>query len=95
MARIHKPPPPPYAVELAGVMPPQRPWDTRERWWKPQYRHGPYTQVSPSPKKIKPQQARQRFKVQAVRQLDAIVEEGVRIINSELKTTASARNQQI
>ena len=77
------------------MMPPQRPWETQERWWKPQYRHGPYTQASPSPKKIKPQQARQRFKVQALNQLDAIAEEGLRIINSELETMGWARNQQI
>ena len=68
------------------MMPPQRPWESRERWWKPQYRHGSYTQVSPSPKKIKPQQARHHFKVHAMSQLDAIAEEGVRIINSELET---------
>ena len=83
------------AEELAGVMPPQRPWETWERWWKPQYPRGLYTQVSPSPKKIKPQQARQSFKVQALIQLDAIAEEGVRIINSELETMAWARNQKI
>ena len=81
--------------ELAGVIPPQRPWETRERWWKPQYQHGPYTQVSPSPKRIKLQQARRRFKLQALNQLDAIAEEGLRIINSELETMVWARNQQI
>ena len=76
------------------MMPPQRPWETQERCWKPQYRPVPYTQVSPSPKKIKPQQAQQRFKVQALNQLDAIAEEGLRIINSELETMVWARNQQ-
>ena len=77
------------------MMPPQRAWETRERWWKPQYRHGPYTQVSPSPKKIKPQQAQRRLKVQALNQPDALAEEGLRIINSELETMVWARNQQI
>ena len=87
--------PRPVAEDPAGVMPPRKPRETRERWWKPQYRHGPYTQVNPAPKKIKPQQARQRLKVQALNQLDAIAEEGLRIINSELDTMAWARNQQI
>ena len=77
------------------MMPPRKPWDTWEKWWKPQYRHGPYTQVNPTSKKIKPRQARQRLKVQALNQLDAIAEEGLRIINSELDTMAWARNQQI
>ena len=77
------------------MMPPRKPWETRERWWKPQYRHGPYTQVNPASKKIKPQQARHRLKVQALNQPDAIAEEGLRIINSELDTMGWARNQQI
>ena len=40
------------------------------------YQHGPYTQVNPASKKVKPQQERQRFKVQTLSQLDAIAEEG-------------------
>ena len=74
------------------MMPPRRPWETRKRWWKPQYRHGPYTQVNPASKKIRPQQAHQRTKYN---QLHGIAEEGLRIINSELDTMAWARNQQI
>ena len=77
------------------MIPPRKPWETQERWWKPQYRHGPYTQVNLAPKKIEPQQARQRLKVQALNQLDAIAEEGLRIINLELETMAWSRNQQI
>ena len=53
------------------------------------------TQVNPASEKIKPQQARQRLKVQALDHLDAIAEEGLRIINSKLDTMAWARNQQI
>ena len=73
-------------------MPPRKPW---ERRGPHQYRHGPYTQVNPASKKVKPQQERQRFKVQALSQLDAIAEEGLRAVNAELTTMAWARNQQI
>ena len=45
--------------------------------------------------KMKPQQARQRLKVQALNQRHATAEEGLRIVNSELETMAWARNQQI
>ena len=69
------------------MMPPRKPW---ERRGPQQYRHGPYTQVNPSSKKFKPQQARQCFKVQALNQLDAIAEEGFRAINAELNTMAWA-----
>ena len=48
-----------------------------------------------SPKKVKPQQERQRFKVQALSQLDAIANEGLRAVEAELTTMAWARNQQI
>ena len=47
------------------------------------------------PRKVKPQQERQCFKVQALSQLDAIAEEGLRTVNAELTTMAWARNQQI
>ena len=84
--------PRPVVEELSGVIPPRKPW---ERRGPHQYRHGPYTQVNPASKKIKPQQARQRFKVQALSQLDAIAEEGLRAVNAELNTMAWAQNQQI
>ena len=84
--------PRPVAEELFGVMPPRKPWETRERWGPQQNRHGPYTEVNLASKKIKPQQARQRLKVQALNQLDAIAEEGLRAINAELNTMAWARN---
>ena len=77
------------------MMPPRKPWETRERWGPQQNRHGPYTQVNPASKKIKPQQACQRLKVQALNELDATAEEGLRAINAELNTMAWARNQQI
>ena len=67
------------------MMPPRKPW---ERRGPQQYRHGPYTHVNPASKKIKPQHARQRLKVQALNQLDAIAEEGLRAINAELNTMA-------
>ena len=73
-------------------MPPRKPW---ERRWPHQYRHGPYTQVNQASKKAKPQQERQCFKVQALSQLDAIAEEGLRAVNAELNTMAWARNKQI
>ena len=60
-----------------------------------QQRHGPYTHIQPTPKKVKPQQERQRFKVQALSQLDAIANEGLQAVDAELTTMAWARNQQI
>ena len=83
------PPPPtpqaqtprPVAEELPGVMPPGRPW---KKQGPHQQRHGPYTQIQPAPKKVKPEQERQRFKVQALSQLDAIAEDGLRAVNAEL-----------
>ena len=71
---------------------PGKPWN---KWGPQQHRHGPYTQINIAPKKAKPQQERQRFKVQALSQLDAIAHEGLRAVNAELTTMASARNQQI
>ena len=44
---------------------------------------------------VKPQQERQRFKVQALSQLDAIANEGLRAVEAELTTMAWARNQQM
>ena len=73
-------------------MPPGKPW---KKWGPQQHRHGPYTQISPAPKKAKPQQERQRFKVQALSQLDAIADEALTAVNAELTTMARARNQQI
>ena len=60
-----------------------------------QQRYGPYTQIQPTPKKVKPQQERQRFKVQALSQLDAIANEGLQAVEAELTKMAWARNQQI
>ena len=71
------------------MMPPRKPW---ERQGPQQYQHGPYTQVNSASKKIKPQQALQRLMVQALNQLDAIAEEGLRAINAELNSMAWARN---
>ena len=73
-------------------MPPGR---TCKKHGPHQHRHGPYTQINPAPKKPKPQQERQRFKMQALSQLDAIADEGLRAFNAELTTVAWARNQQI
>ena len=73
-------------------MPPGRTW--KEQGPR-QQRHGPYTHIQPAPKKVKPQQERQRFKVQALSQLDAIANEGLRAVEAELTTMAGARNQQI
>ena len=56
---------------------------------------GPYTHIQPTPKKVKPQQECQRFKVQALSQLDAIANEGLQAAEAELTTMAWARNQQI
>ena len=72
-------------------MPPGKPW---KKQGPHQQRHGPYIQINPAPKKAKPQQERQRFKVQALSQLDAIADEGLRAVNAELTTMAWARNQQ-
>ena len=74
------------------MMPPGRPW---KKQGPHQHRHGPYRQIPPAPKKVKPQQERRRFKVQALSQLDAIANEGLRAVNAELTTMARARNQQI
>ena len=60
-----------------------------------QQRYGPYTQIQPTPKKVKPHAERQRFKVQAPSQLDAIANEGLQAVEAELTTMAWARNQQI
>ena len=60
-----------------------------------QQRYGPYTHIQPTPKKVKPQQECQRFKVQALSQLDAIANEGLQAVEAELTTMARARNQQI
>ena len=49
-------------------------------------RHGPYTHIQPVPKKVKPQHERQRFKVQALSQLDAIANEGLQAVEAELTT---------
>ena len=84
--------PRPVAVELPVVMPPGRAW--KEQGPR-QQRHGPYTQIQPASKKVKPQQECQRFKVQALSQLDAIANEGLRAVDAELTTMAWARNQQI
>ena len=53
-----------------------------------QQRHGPYIHIQPAPKKVKPQQERQRFKVQALSQLDAIANEGLQAVDAELTTMA-------
>ena len=82
----------PVAEELPGVMPPGRTWKEQGPRQK---RHGPYTQIQPTPKKVKPQQERRRFKVQALSRLDAMANEGLRAIDAELATMAWARNQQI
>ena len=74
------------------MMPPGKPLKKRG---PQQHRHGPYTQINAAPKKAKPQQERQCFKVQALSQLDAIAGEGLRAVNAELTTMAWARNQQI
>ena len=60
-----------------------------------QQRHGPYTHIQPAATKVKPHQERQRFKVQALSQLDAIANERLRAVEAELTTMAWARNQQI
>ena len=73
-------------------MPPGRTWQEKGPC---QQRHGPYTHIQPAPKKVKPQQERQRFKVQALNQLDTIANEGLRVVEAELTTMAWARNQQI
>ena len=73
-------------------MPPGRTWQEKG---PRQQRHGPYTHIQPAPKKVKPQQKRQRFKVQALSQLDAIANEGLRAVEAELTTMAWARNQQM
>ena len=73
-------------------MPPGRTWQEKG---PRQQRHGPYTHIQPAPKKVKPQQKRQRFKVQALCQLHAIANEGLRAVEAELTTMAWARNQQI
>ena len=73
-------------------MPPGRTWQEKG---PRQQRHGPYTHIQPAPKKVKPQQERQRFKVQALSQLDAIANEGLRAVEAELTTMAWARNQLI
>ena len=73
-------------------MPPGR---TRKEQGPRQQRHGPCTHIQPAPKKVKPQQERQRFKVQALSQLDATANEGLRAVETELTTMAWARNQQI
>ena len=86
---VHTQTPRPVAEEHFDVMPPRKPW---ERRGPRRYRHGPYTQVNPASKKVKPKQERERFKVQALTQLDAI---GLRAVNAELNTMAWARNQQI
>ena len=73
-------------------MPPGR---TLQEKGSRQQRHGPYAHIQPAPKKVKPQQERQRFKVQALSQLDAIANEGLQAVEAELTTMAWARNQQI
>ena len=73
-------------------MPPGRPW--KEQGPR-QQRHGSYTQIQPASKKVKLQQEHQRFKVQALSQLDAIANEGLRAVDAELTTMAWARNQQM
>ena len=50
---------------------------------------------SASPKEGQAQQERQRFKVQALSQLDAIANERLRAVNAELTPMAWARNQRI
>ena len=59
-----------------------------------QQRYGPYTHIQPTPKKVKPQHERRRFKVQALSQLDAIANEGLQAVEAEPTTMAWARNQQ-
>ena len=73
-------------------MPPGRTWQEKG---PRQQRHGPYTHIQPAPKKVKPQQERHRFKVQALRQLDTIANEGLQAVQAKLTTMAWARNQQI
>ena len=73
-------------------MPPGR---TQQEKGSRQQRHGPYTQIQPTPKKVKPQQERQRFKVQALSQLDVIANEVLQAVEAELTTMAWARNRQI
>ena len=70
-------------------MPPGRTWQEKG---PRQQRHGPYTHIQPAPKKIKPQQERQRFKVQALSQLDAIANEGLRAVEAEPTTIAISRS---
>ena len=71
---------------------PGRPW---KKQGPHQHQHGPYAQIQPAPEKVKPQQERRRFKVQALSQLDAIADEGLRAVNAELATMGWARNQEI
>ena len=73
-------------------MPPGRTWKEHGPC---QQRHGPYTQIEPAPKKVKPQQEGQRVKVQALSRLDPIANKGLRAVEAELTTMAWARNQQI
>ena len=68
---------------------------TQQEKGSQQQRYGPYTHIQLTPKKVKPQQERQRFKVQALSQLDAIANEGLQAAEAELTTMAWARNQQI
>ena len=64
-------------------MPPGRTWKEKGPH---QQRHGPYTDIRPAPKKVKPKQERQRFKVQALSELDTIANEGLRAVEAELTT---------
>ena len=60
-----------------------------------QQRRGPYTQIQSAQKKVKPQQERQHFKVQALSQLDATANGGLRTVDAGLITLAWTLNQQI
>ena len=65
-------------------MPPGRTWKEKGPH---QQRHGPYTHIQSAPKKVTPQ----RFKVQALSQLDTIANEGLRAVEAELTTMVWAR----
>ena len=70
-------------------------WEAWQEKGSHQQRYGPYTHIQPTPKKVKPQQECQRFKVQALSQLDVIANEGLQAVEAELTTMAWTRNQQI
>ena len=61
---------------------------TQQEEGSQQQRYGPYTHIQPTPKKVKPHEERQRFKVQTLSQLDAIANEGLQAVEAEVTTMA-------